>query len=682
MILLLASSAALFIAATLLAHAMPLRGAVQRAVAAAILVQAAITLTLLVAGLVLRSFAPVMLLLLAGAEVVAVLVVLRPTGLRIAAGSVRATVRTGLAGLREALVTPPVLGVCVVAAGLLVWRAILAVRLGVLDYDAFSYHLVTVDMWLQENAIDRIPQRIWSDIYPANGELLTLWLMAFTRNDSLAALTGLVSLPLAVVSTVGLARVLGASRPWAVLAGGLLALTPAVMVLTSTTYVDILAAADLAAAWYLGLLALREAEPRRRTMLLVLAGLAIGLTIGTKQTVLLPAAAMGALLVAAVVARAFPMRRQRAASSTTAANGARGESAVAMPPAPLGAVARDVLAVSLPAAAFGSYWYLRNLLSYGNPFWPFSVGPFAGVGTFGEYLVGSALEFGGAAPVELLVTSWTADFGISRYTFDQRLGGYGLQWLLVLGLATVAVALLVVRARRSGRRRLMELAGALAIVVPVAITLAVTPMSWWARLTLFAVVGALALAAVALSKLPRGIAVILAIVLAAGATWSAGIATATNNLPTDASYRIVSFDRLARLALRGPAARDNLAFWEQCDAFDRIPPGSRVTFDQADLRRVTEGGRPRLVGYGFNLLHLIVGHNLERRLAPPVQPTDDPAELLARARAVGATHIVLVVDQPSAAAARRDPAAFESLGIACDGPLAIVETEIFELVGA
>jgi hypothetical protein len=678
MILLLASSAALLAAAALLAHALPLRGAIERSVAALVLGQAALTAILLVAGLLLRNFAPLTLLALSLAVSTALLIVVRPSGVRAAARSIEATISSALLGSREALAARPVLGVCAVAAVCLAWRAFLAFRLGVLDYDGLSYHLVTVDMWLQMDAIGRIPQRLWSDIYPANGELLTLWLMAFTRNDGFAALTGLVSLPLVAISTIGIARILGASRPWALLAGALLAITPAVIMLTTTTYVDILAAADLAAAWYLGLLAVRESEARRTTTLLALAGTAIGLTIGTKQTVLVAAVAMGALLVGLVLVRPVAARLRSGGPALTGAEAARDGS---VRRSSVRGLARDLLAVSLPAVAFGSYWYLRNLFVYGNPFWPFSVGPFGGVGTFTEYLAGSPLSFGGAPAAELLFRSWTADLGTLHYQFAPPLGGFGLHWLAALALATVGLAYLVIRARRGARTAFTQQLAAVAIVLPAAINLAVSPMPWWPRLTLYVLVAALALAAVALTRMPPRIAVLIAIVVAGGATWSVGIATATSNLPVQNSSRIWRLDQLAGLALRGPAARSALGYWAQCRDFERIPPGARVTVDQLDLHRVTRDNRVRIVAYGFNLLHLIVGHNLDRRLALPVSPTDDPVQLAATARAVGATHLALVSNGPSARAAHADPQAFKFLGVACYGALNIIETEMFELVG-
>jgi hypothetical protein len=301
------------------------------------------------------------------------------------------------------------------------------------------------------------------------------------------------------------------------------------------------------------------------------------------------------------------------------------------------------------------------------------------VGTFAELLTGTDLALGGAPASELLIRSWTADFGTARYAFAAPLGGLGLHWLPTLALATLGLGYVAAGARRRGSTATANLLAAVAIVVAAASILAVSPMPWWPRLTLFVLIASLALAAVALSWMPRRVAVVIAILIAIAATWSVGIATATSNVPIENRYRIWSFDMLGRLTLRGQAARSALGYWAQCRDFERIPPGALVAVDQLDLHRVTEGNQVRIVGYGFNLLHLIVGHNLEHRLAAPIAPTDDPAQLESRARAVGATYLVLASDGPSAPAARHAPAVFKSLGAACKGALAIPEAEIFEL---
>ena len=47
------------------------------------------------------------------------------------------------------------------AGARLAWRTLLALRLPVVDYDGFSYHLVFVDVWLQHDALRLVPHRIW-----------------------------------------------------------------------------------------------------------------------------------------------------------------------------------------------------------------------------------------------------------------------------------------------------------------------------------------------------------------------------------------------------------------------------------------------------------------------------------------------------------------------------------------
>ncbi|TMC61233.1 MAG: hypothetical protein E6J17_08770, partial [Chloroflexi bacterium] len=94
--------------------------------------------------------------------------------------------------MRAALVDPAVAIAALLVVATLAWRTLLALRLPVVDYDGWSYHLVFADVWLQHNALVLVPQRPWTAGYPADAELLTTWLMAFTRSDALAGFTSLL----------------------------------------------------------------------------------------------------------------------------------------------------------------------------------------------------------------------------------------------------------------------------------------------------------------------------------------------------------------------------------------------------------------------------------------------------------------------------------------------------------
>lgn len=605
------------LAACIAALALPLRGSIERAAAAILTAHALVTASLLVAGVGLRSLDPFSIAIVAivACGIVVALSIRREPArlLRVA----RATAGDIVTGSREALRVVPVAILGVVAVASLAWRTVLAIRLPVLDYDGFSYHLVTVDAWLQSGLISRTPQRFWSDGYPANGELLTLWLMAFTRTDDLATLTGLISVPLAIVSTIGLARVLGAGRPWAVMAGLLMAVTPALVVLTTTTYVDIPTVAYLAAGWYFGLSALLARDGPRRNALLALAGVACGVGMGTKATLLLPLGVMATALVVDVVRRS---------------------------PRIGWALVRNSALVVVPVLLLGAYWYVKNIIVFGNPIWPFKVGPLPGVGTVDELIVQTPKQMASLAPLGRVLFSWFADPGLSNYAYDTRIGGFGIQWagVLALGLLGGFMAL---------RRRHWPV---LLIVGPAVLTLLTMPMSWWPRLTLFVPLAAVALAAVALSRLSqarpvgRAIATVAAAGLVLAASASLWVATAHFNVAIRPGTAVgPTLSSMISLAEDPGTKRADLGWWATCADLRSLPPGARVSQDD------------------FNLLHLVTGHTLQEVALQSIGPVSGAADLRSQASALGADHLLLTMGGPASQAAMSDPAHFTFLGPAC-----------------
>jgi 4-amino-4-deoxy-L-arabinose transferase-like glycosyltransferase len=581
-----------------------------------VIAHATITGILLVAGVLVRALQPTVVALVGAlfGLAVAAAVLRRPDKPveRILEGG-----RMAAAAMTRALAAAmrwwPVGALAIIVLVSYVWRAVIATRLPVLDYDGFSYHLVTVDVWLQTREIGRVPQRWWSDGYPANGELMTMWLTLFTGSDRLATLTGLVAAPLAIVGTVGIARRLGANRPSALLAGLVLSAMPAFIALSTTTYVDGLAVAYLAGAWFLGLAAISAVEWPRRRALLVLTGLAIGLGAGTKGTLVLP---LGILVLGLLVdaARRSPGR------------GAARQAAVA------------ALLVGLPAVLMGGYWYIKNVLVFGNPVWPFAVGPFPGLGTIDDLIVQAPPELAGSGPVARIARSWFADPWVTRYVYDTRIGGFGVQWPVVLILGLAGVVLLV-----RGRRY----APVVLLVVPALVTLSTMPMSWWPRLTLFVPLIVLALAAVALTRLPRLAASGLGALVVVATTVSLWVATAHGNAAVQDQQGLPSLPAMIRLVGSSLDERQDLGFWRQCRTLRTIPPGSRVAWDD------------------FNLLHAIAGPRSDRFALAPVVPTTDPANLLRQARDMRADYLLLHDTGFSLVAAKRDPAAFTIVGPGC-----------------
>lgn len=634
--LLAIASAAVIAASAVGVLALPLRGSIERSVGLLLIAQSLVTLILLGAGVVLRTLDPIVLVIgaLLSAAVSVGLAARTDPG-----ASLRQASRDLRHGIRQVARSGPLLALLAIVGLSFVWRTVLAVRLPILDHDGLNYHVVTVDVWLQQGAIGRIPQQTYSDGYPANGELLNLWTMAFPGTDRLATIAVLFALPLAVLSTIGIARRLGADRMAAAFAGLLLAGMPALVVLLGTTYVDVLAAADLAVAWFFGLAAMREPGGPRRRWLLVLAGAGAGLSVGTK----LPFLPLGAILGLALLADGVLRRRVRPTASPVGAAAA------------VSGVVRDAVLVGLPAAALGGYWYLKNLLAFGNPFWPYSVGPFAGIWPLAP--IGSNLpdELLGAGQVEAVIRSWTADPWLSDYLYDVRLGGFGVGWVPLLVLAIAGLVVLV-RARNA--------APLVAIVVPVVTMVFAMPQGSWARYTLFVPVAVLALAAVALSRLRRRSAV--ALLLVAATVWSLAVASWRSNLITSPDGRSrSSLTQLVGLVGRDAGTRSRLGQWGACSALEAIPKGARVALEAFP----TPGLR------AFIFPHLVVGHDLDRVLTDPVEPTTDPVRLRADVGAIDAGWLVLDGAGPTMAAARGDPSTFRVVGPVCRG------AELVEVLG-
>jgi hypothetical protein len=596
----------------LLGILLPLRGSLERLAGALLLALAILTTTVLLAGIAAR---------LDGWTVLA----LAGTGflLSLIAGTRRqpGTVSRGLVRYVDDarqwarfLGRDPIVGVLAVAVvAALAWRAVLAVRLPILDFDGLAYHLVTVDVWLQEGHLGRVPQRLWSDAYPANGELVTTWLMLFARNDGLARLTGLLGLPLAVVAITGFARTLGADRRWAALAGLVVVAVPAVIVKADSSYIDNLGMAEVAAGWYFGLRAIKARDPGRRVALCLLTGLAIGLAAGTKATLVLPLAGVGA---GAALVSVLPRTR----GSWRTAAGA-------------------VLALAVPALVLGGSWYVKNILVFGNPLWPFTVGPFHGLGSFEAVGLRPPPELAGLSPIHQIAMSWVGDFRYRSYPYDVRIGGFGLAWLPLLALALLAAIWLI------RRRALLVMC---AVALPVLVTFAIMPMPWWPRYTLFLVVLVAALAALALTIAPPRLGSVAGLAIALLALGSLFIAHRTANFQIrEGGPSRPGVVALVKLVAADQDRRSDIWLWHDCRSLDALPAGARVRTD------------------GFQLPHLIVGHALDRQLLEPFAPGTDPRAGIAW-DGIAATHLVLT-DERDITAATAAPGSFVELGPACRG---------------
>lgn len=549
------------------------------------------------------------------------------------------------------------------------WRLAIAVRFPVLDWDGNAYHLISVDNWVQQEAVTHSPQSIFADVYPQNSELITAWSATFLHSTSLAGLTQFLFAAMGFAAVIGIASNAGARRSGALFAGLLFAATPIVFLQVGTGYVDIAASATVLVAWQLVLSAydLRGEPPLRLVPQFLVAGLAVGMMLGTKSSNVL--GAVVAVLMAVLVLRSLwrawrpPEPLEPTAGPVDEAGDGSGTGGGGVLTAPAPAAARVVAvrqrfgrwavaplgALLIPAVAVGGFWYLRNLVTYGNPLWPVTIPFFQGQVSVQELIIGGNIpaEIAAAPPLTQVFQSWSADLFAHPFLFDQRLGGFGPQWLL-LGPAILAMVFGFLR------DRVVYLLG---LLIPFCVLLMLQPAPWWSRFTMF-FVGLGAVCFVPATRwlgghwervLHAGVVVLVGI----GMWWSVSptylSATGTDPLSPAQAFQLLRADEPTRSATRFP--------WTDYTDLADAPRGSVVAVPDRNPLLFT---------------HPYVGTDLRRRLV--IIPTPgDLAALRANLADVRADFVVLDPKTEATAALARDalldPGHFAHAGTTYDGLL-------------
>lgn len=557
-----------------------------------------------------------------------------------------------------------VLGLLVLAQYL--WRLAIAVRFPVLDWDGNAYHLISVDNWVQQEAVTHSPQSIFADVYPQNAELITAWSATFLHSTSLAGLTQFLFAAMGFAAVVGIASNAGARRSGALFAGLLFAATPIVFLQVGTGYVDIAASATVLVTWQLVLSAydLRGESPRRLVPQFLVAGLAVGMMLGTKSSNVLGAviAVLMAVLVLRTLWQAFRPPEPIPPPDPTGGpadglSGGGGTTVLTAPAATRIAVRQrfgrwavaPLCALLIPAVAVGCFWYVRNLVTYGNPLWPITIPFFQGQGTVQQLIIGGNIpaEIAQLPPLTKIFQSWSADLFAHPFLYDQRLGGFGPQWLL-LGPAILVMIFGFLR------DRVVYLLG---LLIPFCVLLMLQPASWWARFTIF-FVGLGAVCFVLATRwlggrwervLHAGVVVLVAI----GMWWSVSptylSATGTDPLSPAQALQLLRADEQTRSATRFP--------WTDYTDLADAPRGSVVAVPDRNPLLFT---------------HPYVGTELRRRLVIIPTPAD-LATLRADLAGVRADFVVLDPKTEATAGLAReallDPGHFTPAGTTYDGLL-------------
>ncbi len=624
-----------------------LRDTLDRALAFAVLCLSQVVVSLLIAGAVLHRFetATVLWMNLALTALAAGLSTVKGGGQGVVHRPSRPT-GGGWAWARRAARTHPwETALAVLAAAALAWRALVAYVLPPYDYDGLWYHLTTVAGWVQSGDLDRSPLVLWSAVYPANGELAFSWPLLLSDSDTWVNGVQLGFVVLGAASMAGLARLTGATPPTAVAAGALFALTPVVLAQSSTNYVDVMIAATFLTSLYFMLRFLNEVFSGRHppsdppsSGLLVASGLAAGFALGTKATGVVY---VGAIALVLVVALGSACLRGAIVRSTVWA---------------------ALVAFAVPVVVVGGFWYGRNLVDFGNPFYPVKVELlgaeiFPGKFTPGEVANSLPPRDPGDRPEWLRVgRSWAHDLapwshpGAEYYSEEHRNGGFGMQWVYLELPALGLLGLEALGGRRARLTRLIRPLGrrmnAFAILFAIALVVVLGPYKWWSRWTIvLAAAGALALASVverarapALGTLLRG----ATLVLVGTSLWYATAAIPANY------GRLVRPAEIVRLSTaEGELRTIGALFLPDYSWVDAIEPDARIG--------VILGSTPATGAFSY-FFYPLFGPELGHRIV--AVDAGDQTELARRARAAGVDYLFLRNDSQALLWAREDPSDF------------------------
>lgn len=148
-------------------------------------------------------------------------------------------------------------------------------------YDSVTTHAVRVVYWLQHgNLLPWNSPRYTQLSYPINAQLQMLWSAQFLNSDKLFFMVQYLGAIITILCVIGIARLMKFSRAQSLFAGLIFATFPLIWMQSSTTQNDLIAAGVFLPVIYFFYLGIE----RRQTSMLALSGIALGLSMGTKQT--------------------------------------------------------------------------------------------------------------------------------------------------------------------------------------------------------------------------------------------------------------------------------------------------------------------------------------------------------------------------------------------------------------
>lgn len=293
-------------------------------------------------------------------------------------------------------------------SGIVIWDIITPPPAG---GDPFIYHLSFPASWIKAGRIFYVPLPYGAQAatyYPLNTELFYLWLLLPWGGDFAANLGQVAHWLMCGVSIYAIARHTGIGRPGALIGGMTAMMIPGIVQQVTVARVDVAFSAWMLVSIFF---ALKWGESRKLSHL-ILFGAAFGLFCGTKSL---------AVLYSVIPAMIFLFQISD-----------RGAKALS-----------DIAVAACVAIAAGGFWYVRNWIVTGNPFFPMEFSP------------GGIHVFPGAYGPEAMRFFHTTDKDEPKMIMLFFMG----VWMLIpVMFSTLTTMVLILLRKRSGIGKLFMLA--------------------------------------------------------------------------------------------------------------------------------------------------------------------------------------------------------------------------------
>ena len=296
----------------------------------------------------------------------------------------------------------------------IIWTLFLGFLFPPYAWDALTYHLPSVAQWIQHGKIFIIETpNLRSNVFPMNVELFYLWNLIFLKNDIIVDLSQFFFALLGLLTVYSIGKKVGLNTKNSFVAAVLYFFTPLILIQSKTCMTDV----AVAAMFLIAINFAFQYSKNFKTSNLFFCGIASGILVGSKFTGAIFAFSLCIWILISLVTYHSKNFHQTSWISK------KGTISIYSKPI------INIFCFLVPVVILGSYWYLRNLMHFGSPFYPFGL-KILGDGTRQVGWGIGALS----ANVRLLFPRWFESI-YDYYNYDRQ--GYGPQWI-ILGIPATA----------------------------------------------------------------------------------------------------------------------------------------------------------------------------------------------------------------------------------------------------